>query len=63
MSLATSRGRRQKSQIFYIASTPLPVCEDVRSKAHKVFCGMARWAHSFTGAKFEPKMHLVVDKI
>ncbi|MDR1437829.1 MAG: transposase [Puniceicoccales bacterium] len=31
------------------------------SKAHKVFSGMAQWAHSSAGAKFGLKMHLAVD--
>lgn len=60
--LAVDWKESQKEQKFYIDSTPLPVCEDVRSSSHKVFAGMAQWAHSSTGTKFGLKLHVVVDE-
>jgi IS5 family transposase len=62
-SLATDGDRScRKGQKAYIDSTPLPVCENVRSQGHRVFAGMAHWAYSSTGTKFGLKMHLLVDE-
>jgi hypothetical protein len=52
----------QNEQGIHLDSTPFPVCEDARSKTHKVFRGMAQWAYSSTEAKFGLKMHLLVDE-
>jgi IS5 family transposase len=60
--LATERDVRPKNQKVYIDSTPLPVCENVRNKNHRVFGGTAQWAHSSTGTKFGVKLHLIVDE-
>jgi IS5 family transposase len=61
-TIATERDGSRKCRKVYIDSTPLPVCENVRNKTHRVFAGTAQWAHSSTGAKFGLKLHLLVNE-
>jgi IS5 family transposase len=60
--LARERDGGTENNKVYIDSTPPPVCEDVHSKAHRVFAGMAQWAYSSTGKRFGIKLHLIVNK-
>jgi hypothetical protein len=45
---------------FYIDSTPLPVCKNVRRENHKTFKNMASESHSSVSTTFGLKLHLVL---
>jgi hypothetical protein len=54
--------REEKSGFLLIDSTPLPVCENVRSNRHRTFRGVANWTHSSTKTTFGLKLHLVLTE-
>jgi IS5 family transposase len=54
--------RRNRGKKFFIDSTPLPVCKNVRQATHRTFRGMAQWAHSSVSTTFGLKLHIVVDE-
>jgi hypothetical protein len=45
-----------------IDSTSLPACENVRSKTHATFRGMAQWAYSSVDVTFGLKLHVAVSE-
>lgn len=51
----------QKTGIYYIDSTPLPVCHNLRISRHKTFEGLAAKGKSSTGWFFGFKLHLVFN--
>ena len=51
----------KKSGIYYVDSTALPVCNNLRIKRHKVFKGLAARGKSSTGWFFGLKLHLVFN--
>jgi Transposase DDE domain len=57
--LHTRMGR--KTGIYYIDSTPLPVCHPRRIKRHRVFAGLAGRGQTSTGWFFGFKLHLVFN--
>jgi hypothetical protein len=57
--LLTRMGR--KSGLYYIDSTPLPVCHPRRINRHKVFAGLAGRGKTSTGWFFGLKLHLVFN--
>jgi hypothetical protein len=57
--LLTRMGRR--TGIYYIDSTPLPVCHTRRINRHKVFAGLAGRGKTSTGWFFGFKLHLVFN--
>ena len=57
--LHTRMGRR--TGIYYIDSTPLPVCHPRRINRHKVFAGLADRGKTSTGWFFGFKLHLVFN--
>ncbi len=59
--LQSKMGR--KTGIYYIDSTPLPVCNILRSRRHKVFKGLAAKGKSSTGWFFGFKLHIVFNNL
>ena len=57
--LASRRG--DKTDIYYIDSTPLVVCHNRRISRHKVFAGLAARGKTSTGWFFGFKLHLVFN--
>jgi hypothetical protein len=57
--LASRMGR--KTDIYYIDSTPLPVCHNRRIAKHKVFAGIAARGKTSMGWFFGFKLHLVFN--
>jgi hypothetical protein len=57
--LSSRLGR--KTNIYYIDSTPLPVCHNRRINPHRVFAGLAARGKSSTGWFFGFKLHLVFN--
>jgi hypothetical protein len=57
--LASRRGT--KTGIYYIDSTPLPVCHNRRISRHKVFAGLAARGKTSIGWFFGFKLHLVFN--
>jgi DDE family transposase len=57
--LASRMGR--KTHIYYIDSTPLPVCHNKRIPKHKVFSGWAARGKTSMGWFFGFKLHLVFN--
>jgi hypothetical protein len=57
--LASRTGR--KTEIYYIDSTPLPVCHNKRIPKHKVFAGWAERGKTSMGWFFGFKLHLVFN--
>jgi hypothetical protein len=57
--LLTRMGR--KSGLYYIDSTPLPVCHPRRINRHKVFAGLAGRGKTSTGWFFGLTLHLVFN--
>src|SRR4051794_32065945 len=57
--LLTRMGR--KTGLYYIDSTPLPVCHPRRINRHKVFAGLAKRGKTSTGWFFGFKLHLVFN--
>ena len=55
--LASRMGR--KTDIYYIDSTPLPVCHNRRIAKHKVFTGLAARRKTSMGWFFGFKLHIV----
>lgn len=51
----------KKTGIYYIDSTPLPVCKNLRISRHKVFDGLADRGKTSTGWFFGFKLHLVFN--
>ena len=51
----------QKTNIYYIDSTPLPVCHNRRIAKHKVFAGLAARGKTSMGWFFGFKLHLVFN--
>jgi len=51
----------QKTGKYYIDSTKLPVCDNLRISRHKVFEGLARRGKTSTGWFFGFKLHLVFN--
>ena len=51
----------KKTGIYYIDSTPLPVCHNLRIKRHKTFEGLVAKGKSSTGWFFGFKLHLVFN--
>jgi Transposase DDE domain len=50
-----------KTGIYYIDSTPLPVCHNRRINRHKTFAGLAERGKTSTGWFFGFKLHLVFN--
>ena len=59
MFIASKSGNRKG--VYYIDSTPLPVCHNLRSNRHKTFEGLAAKGKSSTGWFFGFKLHLVFN--
>ena len=57
--LASRMGR--KTDIYYIDSTPLPVCHNRRIAKHKVFTGLAARGKTGMGWFFGFKLHIVFN--
>jgi len=53
----------QKTGIYYIDSTSLPVCHNLRISRHKVFDGLAARGKTSTGWFFGFKLHLVFNHL
>lgn len=53
--------RGKHTDIYYIDSTALPVCHNLRIKRHKVFEGLAAKGKTSTGWFFGFKLHLVFN--
>ena len=53
----------QKSGIYYVDSTALPVCHNLRISRHKVFSGLAARGKTSTGWFFGLKLHLVFNHL
>lgn len=53
----------QKTGIYYIDSTALPVCHNLRISSHKVFDGLAARGKTSTGWFFGFKLHLVFNHL
>ena len=51
----------RKTGIYYIDSTPLPVCHNLRINRHKTFQGLVEKGKSSTGWFFGFKLHLVFN--
>src|SRR4051812_32839859 len=58
--LLTRMGR--KTGLYYIDSTPLPVCHPRRINRHKVFAGLAKRGKTFFGCFFCSTLTLVINK-
>src|SRR3954452_7657454 len=58
--LLTRMGR--KTGLYYIDSTPLPVCHPRRINRHKVFAGLAGRGKTISGWFFGFKLHLVFNR-
>jgi IS5 family transposase len=61
-SMATAQAAPHRPRRAYIDSTPLPVCENIRSGTHRTFAGTAQWAHSSVSTKFGLKLHVLVSE-
>lgn len=59
--LTSKYGRR--TGIYYIDSTALPVCRNLRISRHKVFAGLAARGKTSTGWFFGFKLHLVFNHL
>jgi hypothetical protein len=53
----------ERTGIYYIDATKLPVCHNLREKKHKVFEGLAGKSKTSTGWFFGLKLHLVVNNL
>lgn len=53
----------RKTGIYYIDSTALPVCHNLRINRHKVFSGLASRGKTSTGWFFGFKLHLVFNNL
>ena len=51
----------QRTGLYYIDSTPLPVCHPRRISRHRVFAGLAERGKTSTGWFFGLKLHLVFN--
>jgi hypothetical protein len=51
----------RKTGIYYIDSTPLPVCHNLRINRHKVFAGLAARGKTSTGWFFGFKLHPIFN--
>lgn len=51
----------RKTGVYYVDSTPLPVCKNLRISRHKVFAGLAARGKSSTGWFFGFKLHVVFN--
>ncbi len=47
--------------IIFIDSTPINVCHNCRSHAHKVFKGLVKWGKNSVGWHFGFKLHLIIN--
>ena len=52
-----------RSGIYFVDATKLPVCHNLREKRHKVFASFAGKSKTSTGWFFGLKLHLVVNNI
>jgi hypothetical protein len=59
--LASKTGRR--TGIYYIDSTALPVCKNLRISRHKTFAGLAARGKTSTGWFFGFKLHLIFNHL
>lgn len=53
----------QKTGLYYIDSTPLPVCHNRRIQRHKTFAGLAERGKTSMGWFFGFKLHLVFNNL
>lgn len=53
----------KKTGIYYVDSTALPVCHNLRINRHKVFKGLAARGKTSTGWFFGMKLHLVFNNL
>ena len=53
----------KKTGIYYVDSTAMPVCHNLRIKRHKVFDGIAARGKSSTGWFFGMKLHIVFNDL
>lgn len=53
----------KKTGIYYVDSTALPVCHNLRINRHKVFAGLAARGKTSTGWFFGMKLHLVFNHL
>lgn len=51
----------QKTEKYYIDSTKLQVCDNLRIRSHKVFKGIAKRGKTSTGWFFGFKLHLIIN--
>jgi hypothetical protein len=51
----------QKTGRYYVDSTKLPVCDNLRIRRHKVFEGIAKRGKTSTGWFFGFKLHIIVN--
>jgi hypothetical protein len=61
MFLASKTGKR--TGIYYIDSTALPVCKNLRISRHKTFAGLAARGKTSTGWFFGFKLHLIFNHL
>jgi hypothetical protein len=62
LRLAMACVAQSRCSMAFIDSTSLPVCDNIRSRTHKTFAGVAQWAHSSTSTKFGLKLHVLVSE-
>ena len=58
-----SLGKGEKTELYFIDSTPIKVCDNKRINNHKVFKGIAQRGKSSMGWFFGFKLHLVVNDL
>lgn len=54
-------GKGWESGVYFVDSTKLPVCHNLRIHSHKVFDGIAQRGKTSTGWFFGMKLHLVIN--
>ena len=59
--VASNQGKH--TNIYYVDTTKLPVCNNLREKRHKVFDGLAGKSKTSTGWFYGLKLHFVINQL